>query len=108
MFGYVLRRLVLAVPLLLGITFVSFLVIHLAPGDPALCGSADMPLTYDPEVCVKLRDMYKLDRPLHEQYWNWLNHLARLDFGRSFGPHARPVLSMILERLPITLLLNVV
>ena len=107
MVTYVLRRIVLAVPLLLGITFVSFLVIHLAPGDPALCGT-DMSPTYSPDVCVKLRELFMLDKPLHVQYWNWLNRLARLDFGRSFGPHGRLVLDMIAERLPITLLLNIV
>ena len=42
------------------------------------------------------------------QYWNWLSRLARLDFGRSFAPHGRPVLTMIGERLAITLLLNIV
>jgi peptide/nickel transport system permease protein len=42
------------------------------------------------------------------QYWNWLSRIARLDFGRSFAPHGRPVSAMISERLPITLLLNAV
>jgi peptide/nickel transport system permease protein len=45
---------------------------------------------------------------INSQYWNWLKRLLRLDFGKSFAPHARPVLTMIGERLPITLLLNVV
>ena len=109
MLAYVFRRLVLAVPLLLGITFVSFLVIHLAPGDPvqALAGG-DMTMTHDPKLYRQLVELYGLDKPLHVQYWNWLNRLARLDFGRSFGPHGRPVLDMIVERLPITLLLNIV
>jgi peptide/nickel transport system permease protein len=109
MLAYVLRRLVLAVPLLLGITFVSFLVIHLAPGDPvqALAGG-DMTMQHDAELHRKLVEVYGLDKPLHVQYWNWLNRLARLDFGRSFGPHGRLVLDMIAERLPITLLLNIV
>jgi peptide/nickel transport system permease protein len=52
--------------------------------------------------------MYELDKPLHVQYWKWLSRLVRLDFGKSFAPHGRPVLTMIAERLPITLLLNVV
>jgi len=107
MLAYVLRRLVIAVPLLLGITFVSFLVIHLAPGDPVACGGELTP-TYDPDTCVKLRELYGLDKPLHEQYWKWLSRLVRLDFDRSFAAHGRPVLAMIGERLPITLLLNIV
>jgi peptide/nickel transport system permease protein len=109
MLAYALRRLVLAVPLLLGITFVSFLVIHLAPGDPvAALAGGDLTQTHDPKGYKQLVELYGLDKPLYVQYWNWLNRLVRLDFGRSFAPHGRPVLTMILERLPITLLLNIV
>jgi peptide/nickel transport system permease protein len=109
MLVYALRRLVLAVPILLGITFVSFLVIHLAPGDPvAALAGGDLSTTHDPKGYKQLVELYGLDKPLHVQYWNWLSRLVRLDFGRSFAPHGRPVLGMILERLPITLLINVV
>ena len=107
MLAYALRRLLLAVPLLLGITFVSFAVIHLAPGDPAEMQTGDMPAEAK-RAYEQLRKEFGLDRPLHVQYLNWLNRLIRLDFGRSFAPHGRPVLTMIAERLPITLLLNVV
>jgi peptide/nickel transport system permease protein len=55
-----------------------------------------------------LRELYGLDKPLHEQYWNWLIRIARLDFGRSFAPDGRPVLEKIGERMPITLLLNLI
>src|SRR5438132_326975 len=55
-----------------------------------------------------MREEYGLDKPLPIQYWNWLSRLARLDFGRSFAPDGRPVLAKIGERLPITLLLNIV
>ncbi|HEY2994384.1 MAG TPA: ABC transporter permease [Methylomirabilota bacterium] len=109
MLVYALRRLVLAIPLLIGITFVSFLVIHLAPGDPvAALAGGDLTMTHDPEGYKKLVELYGLDKPLPVQYWNWLTRLARLDFGHSFAPHGRPVLTMIAERLPITLLLNIV
>ena len=107
MLAYALRRLLLAVPLLLGITFVSFAVIHLAPGDPAEMQTGDMPAEAK-RAYEQLRKEFGLDRPLHVQYLNWLNRLIRLDFGRSFAPHGRPVLTMIAERLPITLLLNIV
>ena len=96
MLGYALRRLVLAIPLLIGITFVSFLVIHLAPGDPvtALAGGD---LTMNPDkLYAQLVKEYGLDKPLHVQYWNWLSRLARLDFGRSFAPHGRLVLTLSL------------
>jgi peptide/nickel transport system permease protein len=108
MLAYALRRLLLAIPLLLGITIVSFLVLHLAPGDPAavMVGGSEQPI--DPEMYKQLVKVYNLDKPLWQQYWLWLSSLVRLDFGRSFAPHGRPVLSMIGERLPITLLLNIV
>jgi peptide/nickel transport system permease protein len=108
MLAYALRRLLLAIPLLLGITVVSFLVLHLAPGDPAavMVGGSEQPI--DPEMYKQLVKVYNLDKPLWQQYWLWLSSLVRMDFGRSFAPHGRPVLSMIAERLPITLLLNIV
>ena len=108
MIGYALRRLVLAIPLLIGITLISFFVIHLAPGEPTELGTGDTPIQSDKEVRERLVQMYGLDKPLHVQYWNWLTRLVQLDFGRSFSPDARPVLQKIGERLPVTLLLNVV
>ena len=108
MLTYGLRRLVLAIPLLLGITFVSFVVIHLAPGDPTEVMTGDLRADASSDTRKILRETYGLDKPLHVQYWNWLSRLARLDFGRSFSPDGRPVLAKIGERLPVTLLLNVV
>jgi peptide/nickel transport system permease protein len=108
MLAYALRRLLLAIPLLIGITFVSFLVIHLAPGDPVEIQTGDLSQQQSAKAYQALREMYELDKPLHVQYWKWLSRLVRLDFGKSFAPHGRPVLTMIAERLPITLLLNIV
>src|SRR2546422_8630575 len=108
MLGYALRRLVLAIPLLIGITLISFSVIHLAPGEPTELGTGDTPIQSDREVRERLIQMYGLDKPLHVQYWNWLTRLVPLDFRRSFSPDARPVLQKIGERLPVTPLLNVV
>jgi len=109
MLAYALRRLLLAVPLLLGITLISFIVIHLAPGDPTeMITGGDPSTVHNPELYKQLIKEFDLDKPLHVQYWNWLTRLVRLDFGKSFAPHGRPVLTMIAERLPITLLLNVV
>src|SRR2546425_542798 len=102
MLGYALRRLVLAVPLLIGITLISFFVIHLAPGEPTDLGTGDTPVQSDREVRERLRQMYGLDKPLHVQYVNWLTRLVRLDFGRSFSPDARPVLQKIGERRAIS------
>jgi len=105
---YAARRVVLALPLLLGITFISFMIIHLAPGDPTEVITGDLRADATAHTQKILREAYGLDKPLHIQYWNWLSRLVRLDFGRSFSPDGRPVLVKIAERLPVTLLLNVV
>ncbi|MBI2205914.1 MAG: ABC transporter permease [Candidatus Rokubacteria bacterium] len=105
---YALRRLLLALPLLIGITFVSFLVIHLAPGDPVELQTGDPSIESSAQAQKMLRELYGLDQPLHRQYWNWLTRIVRLDFGRSFAPDGRPVIQKISERLPVTLLLNVI
>lgn len=106
MLKYTLKRLLMMIPALLGITIVSFAVMHLAPGKPT-----DMMTDLNPQVTLeakqRLVEIYGLDRPLHEQYLDWLSRLVKLDFGRSFSPDRRPVLNKITERLPITLGLNV-
>ncbi|PLX95449.1 MAG: diguanylate cyclase [Desulfuromonas sp.] len=106
MLHYLSKRLLLMVPLLLGITLISFVVIHLAPGEPT-----DLQTQLNPEASSELQDrlrvQYGLDQPLHVQYLSWLGRLLRLDFGESFALDNRPVLDKILERLPITILLNV-
>ncbi len=105
---FAFRRLVLAIPLLVGITFVSFVVIHLAPGEPVEIQTGDLSVQSGAQAKQLLREMYGLDQPLPVQYWRWLSRIVRLDFGRSFSPDARPVLHKIGERLPVTLLLNIV
>jgi peptide/nickel transport system permease protein len=105
MLGYALRRCLFAVPLLIGITFVSFLVIHLAPGDPGEVQTGDLGIN---ALAVKqMRELYELDKPLAVQYWRWLRRIAQLDFGRSFSPDGRRVIDKIGERLPVTLFLNI-
>jgi len=108
MLVYALRRLLLAIPLLLGITFVSFLIIQLAPGDPTQMQFGDQNIEHSKIAWEQMNKEYGLDKPLHVQYWNWLSRLVRLDLSRSFAPHGRQVRTMIAERLPITLLLNIV
>ncbi|MDD2501479.1 MAG: ABC transporter permease [Geobacter sp.] len=104
---YLLKRIAMLVPLMLGITLITFTVIHLAPGEPV-----DMQMAMNPKVGKEARErltkFYGLDKPLHEQYFNWLGRLAKLDLGRSFSSDNRPVLDKIKERLPITLSLNLV
>jgi len=105
---FALRRFLLAIPLLIGITFVSFLVIHLAPGEPVEVQTGDLSVQSTAQARQALRELYGLDKPFHVQYWKWLTRVVQLDFGRSFQPDGRPVLTKIGERLPITLLLNAV
>src|SRR5438132_12150574 len=100
MLGYALRRLLPALPLLLGITFVSFIVIHLAPGGAAEIQPGDPSIQSDAQARQLLREMYDLDKPLHVQYGKWLARLGRLDFGKSFSPDGRPVLQKIGEEEP--------
>jgi len=104
---YLFKRIALLVPLMLGITLITFTVIHLAPGEPV-----DMQMAMNPKVGKEARDrltkFYGLDKPLHEQYFSWLGKLAKLDLGRSFSSDNRPVLDKIKERLPITLSLNII
>ncbi len=102
----ILRKLVWMLVVLWGITVVSFAVIHLAPGSPT-----DMQTTLNPlageTVRQRLDAIYGLDRPLHEQYFSWLGRIVRLDFGNSMSSDARPVLDKIMERLPLTVGMNV-
>ena len=94
------------VPLLIGITIICFVVMHLAPGSPT-----DLQTQMNPrataEMKERLRAMYDLDKPLHQQYLSWVSKLVVLDLGRSFSPDRRPVADKILERLPITIFINV-
>lgn len=93
------------VPVVLLITVVSFGIMHLAPGRPTDAAGSFNPKV-SPEALKRLETLYGLDRPLHEQYVAWLGRVARLDFGRSFLDE-RPVTEKILERLPVTLTINV-
>ncbi len=105
MLVYLGKRLLTMIPLLIGITLISFTVIHLAPGSPTDL-AVDLNPAVTKEVKERLEKLYGLDKPLHVQYWNWLKRLAVLDFGRSFAADGRPVIDKILERLPITVLIN--
>lgn len=98
---YILRRILQAVPLLLGVLVVNFVLIHLAPGDPIylLAGEGG-----DPAYFAAMRAKYGLDRPLPTQLGLYLLGTAQGDFGVSFA-YTRPVFEVILSRLPPTLLL---
>jgi len=94
------------VPLLVGITIVCFVVIHLAPGSPTDL-QTDLNPRVSAEAKARLQSMYDLDKPLYQQYLLWVGKLAVLDLGKSFSPDHRPVIDKILERIPITIIINV-
>lgn len=89
------------VPLLFGITIITFVVIHLAPGDPASL-QAEMSIKSSAQAIENLRKLYGLDKPLHVQYIDWLERVVKLDFGTSFVD-GRDVTEKILERARVTL-----
>ena len=103
---YLIKRLGLMVPLLIGITIISFGVIHLAPGSP-IDMATDLNPKASAEVKERMRSLYGLDKPLYVQYWTWVSRLAVLDFGVSFSQDGRKVIDKISERLPITISLNI-
>lgn len=107
MVAYLARRVAGFVPMLLGISFVSFMVMALAPGNPVDL-MTDMNPKASPEARVKLEQYYGLDKPLPVQYGLWLKRVVHGDLGTSFSRDRRPVLDKILEALPITLMLNVI
>ena len=100
------RKCVWMLLVLWGITIISFVVIHLAPGSPT-----DMETTLNPlageAARRRLEELYGLNRPLYVQYLDWLWRLVHLDFGISMSADARPVMDKILERLPLTVGMNV-
>ncbi|MEA3305827.1 MAG: ABC transporter permease [Candidatus Omnitrophota bacterium] len=106
MFNYIIRRSLLIIPMLIGIAFITFTIVHLAPGDP-------MSVRYglNPEISgtarAHLKELYGLDKPLFTQFFMWVKRIAVLDFGNSFIDD-RPVIAKIGERLPATLLLGAV
>jgi len=93
------------IPLLLGITIICFTVMRLAPGSPT-----DLQTQMNPkssaEMRERLRTLYELDKPLHVQYLSWLKRISRGDLGTSFSSDHRPVAEKILERLPVTIVIN--
>ncbi|MHB9155073.1 MAG: ABC transporter permease [Endomicrobiales bacterium] len=101
---YIFKRILSMVPMLLGITLMTFGVMHLAPGKPSDV-MTDMNARISAQSREKLAALYGLDKPWHAQYGQWLSRLARLDFGDSFRD-GRPAIRKIAERLPASLLLN--
>ncbi|WP_323772382.1 ABC transporter permease [Antarctobacter sp.] len=98
---YILRRLISAVPVLLGITVIVFAIMALIPGDPA---TAILGSYATPENVEKLNRDLGLDKSLVAQYFIWLGNMVQGDFGTSFSLN-RPVIDEVLERFNATLIL---
>lgn len=101
MTAYLLRRLAQAGVVMLGVSFVVFLLLHLVPGDPV---RSALGTRFDPELYEALRERMGLDRPLLAQYGSWLVRAVQGDLGVSFRT-GQPVSELLLERLPATLTL---
>ena len=103
---YIFKRMIGLVVLLLGITIITFSVIHIAPGKPT-----DLEAQFNPKVSMEAREriahLYGLDKPLGIQYIEWLKRFARFDFGTSFMD-SRPVMDKIMERIPITITIELI
>ncbi|WP_185804575.1 ABC transporter permease [Pontivivens nitratireducens] len=101
MTGYILKRLVSAIPVLLGISVIVFLIMALIPGDPA---TAILGSYATPENVEKLNRDLGLDQGLVARYFIWLGNMLQGDFGRSFALN-RPVIDEVLDRFGATLIL---
>jgi oligopeptide transport system permease protein len=101
---FVVRRLLLTIPVLLGASFLIFAMVYALPGDPVRALAGDRPLA--PAVAAQLKAEYNLGDPLVVQYGKYLGNLATGDFGKDF--HGRPVIDTVAQRLPVTAKLTLV
>jgi len=107
--AYIIRRLLLTIPTFIGISLITFFVIHLAPGDPAMLALQGETMGKGASAAniAEMKHVLGLDRPLYIQYFDWMGRTIRLDFGESLKDH-RKVIDKIWEALPNTLILNLI
>lgn len=103
---YAIRRIIGAIPLLLGLSIIMFGLVHIAPGDPIQ--SMISPDNTDPAFIEQARKNYGLDKPLPVQYALYIGRLVRGDFGRAITFNGKPVLTLIKSRARPTIILQVV
>src|ERR1700694_1986232 len=96
MTSYVLRRVLLMVPVAFLVTVGVFMLIHLSPGDPALIILGE---DRTPQAVAQVHQEFGLDKPLYVQYLIWVGHIGHGDWGRSYTTH-EPVFNAISDRLP--------
>lgn len=102
MITFLLRRLTLAVFLILGLTTLTFFVLHMVPGDPS---AWSMDPDIEPDAYANVREQLGLDQPLGVQYVSWLSDMLRGNWGISFSKH-QPVIDILRQAIPNTLLLS--
>ena len=102
MYGYVIRRLLLAIPVLIGVSILVFAIIRFIPGDPA---RAIAGVHASPQYVEQVRREMLLDEGLHVQYFVYMSNLVQGDLGRS-ALTRRPVTVELMERFPNTLILS--
>jgi peptide/nickel transport system permease protein len=109
MVGYIVKRILLMIPTLIGISMISFMIIQLPPGDyltSLMASMADSGAVVDPAQVARMREIYGLDDPLWLQYWKWVSGIVfRGDFGWSFEWN-RPVADLIWERMGTTVMIS--
>lgn len=101
--AYIVRRLLLMIPIALGVTLVTFILIHLIPGDPAV---TMLGIRATPKAVALLRNQWGLNKPLYDQYWTFLTHIVRGNFGQSLFNNS-PATGIILRAASVTLMLIV-
>jgi ABC-type dipeptide/oligopeptide/nickel transport system permease component len=99
---YVIRRLIEAVPTVLAVVTLNFIILHAAPGDPVSILAGE---TTDPQFVEEIRVRLGLDQPLYVQYKNYMFSLLQGDLGYSYS-YRQPVIRLILERVGATLILT--
>jgi peptide/nickel transport system permease protein len=99
MLRFVVRRLLLLVPILLGLSILVFLWIRALPGSPAIALLGERAT---PETIAQIERQYGLDRPVHVQYWKYVQNVARADFGDSIVSR-RPVVEELKQKFPATI-----
>jgi len=110
MLGYIIRRVIMLIPLLLIVSVVSFVIIQLPPGDfltTYISNLRSSGVMVNEDEAARLKELYGLDKPLYIQYFIWIkNILLHGDFGRSFQWN-QPVSEILAERVPLTVFISI-
>ena len=124
MLTYILRRLMIMIPTLIGVTIVTFIIINLAPGSPieqkiqqmkfggmgresSNSSSSSKSSGVSEEVIEALKKQYGFDKPVHIRYLIWLKNISKLDFGESFT-YEEPVIDVIVSKFPVSLQFGII